>query len=50
MKHIPNVRRWRKVDKYGSKRVIPSFEYFIDENKEGEIGGCHYKGVVPRCA
>lgn len=46
MKHIPNVPRWRKADKYGSKRTIPSFEYFIDENKEGEISGCHYKGIV----
>lgn len=46
MKYIPNVRRWRKADKYGAKRVIPSFEYFIDENKEGEIDGCHYKGIV----
>lgn len=46
MKYISNVRRWRKADKYGDKRVLPSFEYFIDENKEGEIDGCHYKGVV----
>lgn len=46
MKYIPNVRRWRKADKYGVKRVIPSFEYFIDENKEGEVDGCHYRGVV----
>lgn len=46
MEHIPNKRRYRRVDKTGYKQPMPSFEYFIDEDKEGEIDGHHYRGVV----
>lgn len=46
MEYIPNKQRCRRINKMGAKRVIPSFEYFVDENKEGEIDGNHYKGVV----
>lgn len=45
MKHIPNKPRYRRINKT-AKRPIPSFEYFVDEDKEGEIDGHHYKGVV----
>lgn len=46
MEHIPNKCRYRRINKMGAKRAIPSFEYFVDENKEGEIDGRHYKGIV----
>lgn len=46
MEHIPNKRRYRRINKMNAKRPIPSFEYFVDENKEGEIDGRHYKGIV----
>ena len=46
MEHIPNKPRYRRINKMNAKRPIPSFEYFIDKDKEGEIDGRHYKGVV----
>lgn len=46
MEYIPNKPRYRRINKTNAKRPIPSFEYFVDENKEGEIDGRHYKGVV----